>query len=200
MIIGLMGQKLSGKDTVAAYLIKKHGFERRASADALKQFIGAVFDLPASEIERHKSDPNVYVAIGYKTGIPIKDAAGPDHMWSPIVELTMREFQQRVGTDGGRDVLGEDLWIDISLPLNGYYAARNIVISDVRFPNEALRVRDLGGYIVRIDRPGLDNKDHHRNEHMQAEIAAHYTILNDDTLETLYERTELMLDDLTSRV
>lgn len=43
MIIGLSGKAQSGKDTVGEYLVKKYGFVRVASADALKRIARNIF-------------------------------------------------------------------------------------------------------------------------------------------------------------
>jgi hypothetical protein len=32
---------------------------------------------------------------------------------------------------------------------------RNVVISDVRYPTEVFRIRESGGFLVRVDRPGI---------------------------------------------
>ena len=64
----------------------------------------------------------------------------------------VRKYLQTLGTEAGRDVLGEDVWVNAMrkrLKPGGKY-----VITNVRFPNEAALVRELGGKIYRIDRPG----------------------------------------------
>ena len=40
-----------------------------------------------------------------------------------------------------------------------------VFISDMRFPNEADLVKELGGCVIRIQRPGLDDGDGHASEH-----------------------------------
>ena len=41
MIVGFSGFRGSGKDTVAAYLVKEHGFERKCVCRSLKRSIAA---------------------------------------------------------------------------------------------------------------------------------------------------------------
>lgn len=198
MIIGLSGLKGSGKDTVGAYLVKEHKFERRSFADPLKKSFAALFDIPMWEIENFKNDDTVFVTVGNKNEPDILkdltvDATLPNHMWSPIRELTFREGLQRYGDESHRDVFGTDFWVDLTLPVGGYYTGRAIVVTDVRYINEAARVEELGGYIVRIERPG-SIVDPHSSETEQAQIVPHYKLVNDDSIELLYNEVEKMLD------
>lgn len=200
MIIGLCGEKGSGKDTVAAYLIKEHGFERRAFADPMKKSVAALLDIPYHEIDNFKNDDTVFVTTGYKN-FNVKQVAGhgpnapyeADAMWSPIRELTFREFLQRFGTESHRDVFGEDFWLDQTLPVGGYYSGRAIVVTDVRFENEVRRIQDLGGHVVRVMRPGLVSQDPHRSE-APSLLSVNYRLINDGTIEELSGHIEHMLD------
>lgn len=187
MIIGLCGFRGSGKDTVGAYLIKQHGYERRAFADPLKKSIANLFGIPFSEVDRMKSDESyrVTISIGYEHSIQTV---------TPNVNLSWREFLQRYGTEAHRDVpeMGNDFWVDLTLPHNGYYINRDIVVTDVRFENEARRIEYLGGIIVQVKRPGIDNKDPHSSEKLEG-LTPHFIIFNDGGLDELYENTERML-------
>lgn len=185
MILGLSGTKGSGKDTVAAYLVKEHGFERKAFADPLKRSIAALFNIPFTEVDKLKN-MEILVGIGrigeseYDQWIQYAGYPG----------LHFREFIQRYGTEAHRDVFGEDFWLDYTLPVQGFYPGRAIVVTDVRFVNEADRVRLLGGYVVLIHRnkTALHSKNQHRSE--QFAFAADYEITNDGTLHELYAKIE----------
>lgn len=61
MIIGLCGQAGAGKDTVADFLVKNHGFVKVALADSLKRICREVFDFSDKQLwgpseERNKVD------------------------------------------------------------------------------------------------------------------------------------------------
>lgn len=196
MIVGLAGSLGSGKDTVGAYLIKEYGFERKAFADPLKKSVAALFDIPFWEIDKHKLDETVFVAVGYKNRPePIVEHPavpdGPQHMWSPISEFTFRELLQRYGTEAHRDIFGDDFWINQTLPVGGYYAGRKIVVTDVRFVNEVERVQSLGGVVIKLTR-ALDNKDPHRSEQIDL-LNCNITIENNGTIEELYEQMDNFL-------
>jgi len=185
MILGLNGLKGSGKDTVAAYLIKEHGFERRAFADPLKKSIAALFDIPYHEIDKMKNDPNVVVKVGIPSSPEFDELVNSKH--------TFRQFLQRYGTESHRDVFGENFWADQTLPKDAFYRGRNIAITDCRFANEAMRVHSCGGFVVEIIRPGLDDADQHSSEASLDPRSVDYKLENVSTLVDLYERTERML-------
>lgn len=192
MIIGLKGLKGSGKDTVAAYLIKQHNFERRAFADPLKKSVAALLDIPYHEIDKWKNDPEILV------GIYRDEHDGYNWAVSGKAPITFREFLQRYGTESHRDIFGENFWLDFTLPTDGYYAGRKIVITDCRFENEARRVTASNGYVVQIRRPGHEAQDQHRSEELFPLKMVDYELINDAGLEELYDRIETMLMVLAS--
>ncbi len=194
MILGLSGAKGSGKDTVAAYLVKTHGFERKAFADPLKKSVAALFDIPFAMVDKLKNDESAFTSI-YQLS-PAKDqyeAAGRELISQH--DMTFRTFLQRYGTESHRDVFGEDFWVDITLPVQGYYPGRAIVVSDVRFPNEANRVTQLGGYNVRIFRDAVIPEESidplHKSEHF--DFGYDFTILNNGGLDDLAVSCEEIL-------
>jgi hypothetical protein len=189
MIVGLTGLKGSGKDTVAAYLIKQHQFERRAFADPLKKSVAALLKVPFNEIDRWKNDPKMWVTVSKQW-----ETDGLETRYS----LRFREFLQRFGTEAHRDVFGESFWLDYTLPTDGYYAGRKIVVTDVRFANEAKRVDRLGGFVVKVYRPAALLKDQHRSELPIPKKSVDYLLKNDGTVDVLYDRVEEMLLKLGS--
>src|SRR5215467_4376192 len=141
MILGLCGLKQSGKDTIAAYLVKEHGFERKAFADPLKRSVAALFDIPFSEIDKLKMDDSILVGVG-------RHGEEEYDQWIQHIgfhAITFRELLQRYGTEAHRDVFGNCFWVDLTLPVQGFYPGRAIVVTDVRFREEAERVKFLGG-------------------------------------------------------
>jgi len=186
MIVGLSGQKRSGKDTIAAYLVKEHNFERKAFADPLKRSVAALFDIPFSEVDKLKLDPQVEVIIRkWKDG----------NIFEDYVRMNKRTFLQRYGTEAHRDVFGQDFWLDHTLPVQGFYPGRAIVVTDVRFTNEAARIRELGGIVVKVSRNNSNaapsDQDQHRSEVIDFDWD--YLIENDGSFGDLYAHIEDML-------
>jgi hypothetical protein len=163
MIIGLTGKKGSGKDTAAKYLVDNYGYERKGFADSLKKSVAALFDIPFEKVDEYKIDmgklPRVEVIL---------DVAKPDQT-TVQYSMSWREFLQRYGTESHREIFGYDFWVNQVLPVPDHYVDyiknQKLVISDVRFDNEAARVRQYGGKIIEIVRPSLaDVKDSHVSE------------------------------------
>jgi Deoxynucleotide monophosphate kinase len=185
MIIGLTGLKGSGKDTIAAHLIKSYGFERRAFADKLKESAAALLKLDPSHFEVLKNSPDILFAIG---------SFKQDGMFEMIVNQSTREFLQRYGTESHRDVFGQDFWVNQLLPMDGFYTDRNIVITDVRFVNEAERIHALKGYVVRVVRTLFNaESDLHTSEQEQLQIKSDYELDNTGYLYELPKKIDLMM-------
>lgn len=182
MIVGLSGEKESGKDTVAAYLVKNYEFERRAFADPMKKSIAALFDIPFKDVDTLKNDKRAKVTLSTYPGYS--------------VEMSFRGFLQRFGTEAHREVFDEDFWLEYTLPIGGYYPGRNIVVTDVRFANEANRIKAVGGSVVRIYRSMVLTNDPHPSEKIDFEVD--HIIYNNGTLDQLWPKVEDMLLSATS--
>lgn len=143
-LIGLSGYARSGKDTAAAALIEA-GWERRAFADTLREFLYAV---------------NPVIPI---KGKPYRLARLVDAYGWEAVKVAhdeVRELLQRLGTDAGRKILGENVWVTATLA----GITQPTVVTDVRFPNEADAVRARGGLVVRVLREGTGPVNGHVSE------------------------------------
>ena len=103
--------------------------------------------------------------------------------WDGVKDDRGRKLLQQIGSAGR----AYDPWTWVSkMPID-----QPIIIDDVRFFNEAEAIKDVGGIVVRIIRPGLTPMNH-ESETEQKYIIADYTLINDEDLEeeleVLYER------------
>jgi hypothetical protein len=127
-----------------------------------------------------------------------KFRTGKNWVWSFASEI--KSIATRMGWDGQKDDRGRKLLQDIGSAGRAYDpwmwvfkmpTEHPIIIDDVRFLNEADAIKDVGGIIVRIIRPGLHTMNH-ESETEQRHIIADYTLINDkeieEELEKLYER------------
>jgi hypothetical protein len=200
MIIGLTGKKGSGKDTVAAHLIKEYGFERRAFADPLKKSVAALFGIPYHKVDEWKNDPSrmVYLANDFIVTQGVEPFA--DEIAS---EMPFGEFLQHYGTRSHRDIFGLDFWVDQTLPKDGFYAGRKIVVTDLRFENEAHRIKFLQGFVVEITRPDLEDStardSKHESEQPLPRNLIDWFITNDTDIPSLQKQTEVMLTELGTK-
>ena len=168
-IIGFTGYAGAGKDTAAAALVAR-GYTRLAFADRLREILLAV-------------DPLIPVP-GTATFARLS-AVIADRGWQAAkMEIgEVRDLLQRLGTEGGRDVLGPNVWIDATfarITTRGRY-----VVTDVRFDNEAERIRALGGHVYRIVRPGVGPINAHATEAGISEHLIAGTITNGGTVAAL---------------
>lgn len=166
MIIGLSGHARAGKDTVAEILAGE-GFTRVAFADLMKD---ALIQLnPLAGTYRLQE----YVEVN---GWEVAKVALPE----------VRVLLQRFGTEVGRNLFGENFWVD---QLHRKYDLTNPnlnwVVSDVRFTNEAEDIINSGGKVLRVTRPGVGPVNSHVSDSGLANFNYNGLIDNSGDLETL---------------
>ena len=137
MIIGLVGFIGSGKGTVGDILEQK-GFNKDSFAKPLKDAVSIIFGWPRELLEGD-------------TEVSRKWREQVDSFWTEKFqkEFSPRMALQLMGTEAGRDVFDKDIWV---ISLLNRANGKNVVVTDVRFPNELECIKRLGGKIVRIKR------------------------------------------------
>ena len=141
MIIGICGFAGSGKDTIADYLQNIHQFRRESFAHTLKDAVAAVFGWDRTMLEGRTTQ-----AREWREQI--------DPWWAErlnMPNLTPRWVLQYWGTEVCRAGFHDDIWI-ASLENKLRSSTDNIVISDVRFPNEIKAIHNAGGKVIRVKR------------------------------------------------
>lgn len=139
LIVGLSGYARSGKNEAAEALVQ-FGWRQAGFADKLREFLYAVDPL----IPGHYGAGNLRLRT-------LVDTAGWEY--AKVNHPEVRALLQRAGTEAGRKVLGSNVWVDALF--RGAADAPALVLTDVRFPNEAQAVADRGGVMIRIERPGV---------------------------------------------
>lgn len=170
-LVGLTGYAGSGKDCAAAGLVAA-GWTRQAFADPVRSMALAIDPLVVWPL--FSPDPVRLSLLVAKRGWPVAKQA-PE----------VRRLLQTIGTDGVRAHLGADAWVQ------AFDLARDrrsdTVAPDVRFPNEALHIRRMGGIVIRIDRPGVGPVNGHVSEAVDG-LEVDATVVNDGTVEQLQAR------------
>ena len=194
MIIGFMGKAGSGKDTCADFLIKEYNFKRYAFGDPVKETVGAMFGF---------SNEQLYGSL--------KNTIDPKWNISP------RQAFQIIGTDFAQYIIHEKIpSINARVPKRHLWVKRfqywyeqhkeihnsrgesgiiKIVISDVRFKHEIECIKELGGYIIKIERPNIETLNH-SSEYEQDTIDSNYinnTIINEGTVEELNKKLTIVI-------
>jgi hypothetical protein len=159
MIVGIGYKKRRGKDTAADALVRDLNFVKHGFSYALKELAiranPVVVTEPRYENVRH----------GHNTLAYLVERTGWEYAKDHYPEV--REFLQKLGT-GARDVFGADFWVDEwSRYVQDLQAGTgaDVVVPDVRYVNEAERLRAMGAFLIRINRPGMGARiDDHESE------------------------------------
>lgn len=211
-VIGITGSKRHGKGEVAAAITRlvpgavEVGFAWKLKVSIMRS-LG--FDRPEADL--------IALADSFKVGANISILyQEPDALVEPFQDtatlhsLTGRELLQWFGTEGGRHTFGDSFWVDQVLPPGldltkdalavameaRYPGAPVVAISDVRYDNEAQRVKDVDGLVWEVIRPDLvdSSKDEHASEAGIDPLLVDCTIINDAGLGTLERRVDQALE------
>jgi hypothetical protein len=175
MIIGLSGYAQSGKDATANLLCLNYDYERRAFADPIRTAM-------------YRLNPRVDSVV--RLAELIDDYGWDTAKHNPEVRRLLQVF----GTEVGRKMFGDNFWIKTALKdLTG---AERIVISDVRYPNEANAIKALGGTVWRINRHNLSAVNGHVSEHAMDNYMFNHVIYNDGTLDDLSDEVFMLAKEL----
>lgn len=187
-IIGLVGHAGVGKDTVAGLLAYRYGFLQDAFADPLRAMLRTVLrghQMPEVAISERGLKEQPLAAIG----------------------LSPRQLMQHFGQAGR--AADPYLWVKLLALRCGLHAENatpvhdRLVISDVRYPNEAQWIRQRGGKLLRIIRDDAAPVHAHESEQQMGYIACNATLLNtgglDELPQKLAECLRAMRIDLSMR-
>ena len=173
MIIGLSGYARSGKDTVAGMLMGLHGYDNRSFAKPIKD---ALYNLNPFV------GPNLTVQH-------VVDANGWEA--SKVQYPELRRLLQVFGTEIGREMFYEDIWVDIAF--KGILPHHKIVFTDVRYENEANFIKVLEGQVWRIDRLGINAVNSHQSESSMDSYPFDKILHNSGTLDDLKHQIAVAL-------
>lgn len=181
--IGLIGKMRSGKDTVAAYLAEKYGYTRFAFGDELKRYAHELFGEPAPGTKPRE----LYQWFGQ----------------------TMRERDPDVWVRKCLDYIAA---FKRDIDSGAHTLCPNVVITDVRQPNEYHALISAGYMLIRVEAPeslrihrAIESGDTfnlrdltHDTETALDGYAADFTVQNDAGLPELYAQIDAIMDLLRS--
>lgn len=199
MIIGLVGFIGSGKGTVGD-ILETQGFSKDSFAKPLKDACSIMFGWPREMLEGD-------------TEVSRKWREEPDSFWSEKFGYTFtpRLALQLMGTEAGRNVFHQDVWV---ISLLNRAKGKDVVVTDVRFKNEINYIQQNGGVIVRVRRGeepdwyklaedaaagfssaimGMKDKGIHQSEWDWIGSEFNYTIDNDGTVNELGNKVKELL-------
>lgn len=167
MKIGLIGNAGSGKDTIADYLVTRHGYAKVELKGALHQTL-MVASTPYA---------NAVYLLGY-------EKAKRETSWvRPLLVETGQEMKR---------IFGEDIFVRAALEASA--GLDNVVVSDVRFAVEVRELAANGFVFVEVCRHGADahDSDEAKSEaHQWGELPM---LVNDGTIEELHQSLDAVLN------
>lgn len=174
-LIAFTGKSGSGKDTAAMYLVKKHFFLRYGFADPIKAALNTLFGWRAGD----------WLRPGWKEE---EDA---------YLKFSPRKAAQTLGTEWGRQMLRKDIWLCLAdmmySSLDTVGEVRGMVISDLRYDNEASWVKRMGGEVYQLIRPSATEVRKHTSEEGVHPSYIDDTLWNNGSVEDLYKAVERRL-------
>lgn len=137
MLIGVVGFMGSGKGTVGN-LLEQKGFIKDSFAKPLKDACSVIFGWSRDLLEGETKESRDWREI-------------PDTYWTEKFgySFSPRLALQLMGTEAGREVFNQDIWI---ISLLNRVKGKNVVVTDVRFKNEVKYIQENQGIIIRVKR------------------------------------------------
>ena len=210
IVVGLTGHRGAGKSAVADVLVEDHGFTRMSFAAPLKRMLRNVDPIVGYDVYADcpcggdECGPEVdTVRLSDLYGMGYDDETIKESPWGDEV----RGLWQRFGTDTIR-AEDKNFWVDKAAKEILESNHDRIVFTDVRFPNEAEMILNLGGPFTfdgsmylsgiqtslwQISRPEADPDDHESESHAGL-LDEDLQIINDGTLDELPLMVKAALD------
>ena len=181
MIIGISGKAGSGKDTAAKMLEVLYANPDISYEDFANRRYKNFADIQVVHFaDILKETVQVLFAIGeWETNTQEGKRVTVD--W---IGKTVRELLQEVG-QGLRDAIDPDLWVKALFANTEDWA--NIIIADVRYPNELEAIKERGGILIRIDRNGAGAGNHSSETALDDYNDWDFHIGNNGSMEDLFE-------------
>ena len=181
-LVALLGKKRHGKDTVADYLGSKYGYEKYSFANPLKRGAMEMFGLTEEQVFGDQKE-----------------------VIDPLWGCTPRQILQVLGTEllqfdiqnhiASFKEIGRLVWVKNFIRFYQNNPGKNLSIADVRFIHEASTIKELGGIVIKVVRPGMPDADLHASEVEIDVIEYDHLIINDGSLQDLYDKVEAILNE-----
>jgi hypothetical protein len=221
-IIAISGLAGSGKDTVAGYLLENEGFVSIAFADPLKRFASEIWGFTNTQLwgpsenrslpdKRYKTENSEFL-----TPRKVLQYIGNDCVRTLDKDVWIRygiNIAKRLLTEQGlcySQIEGlQSYWKQTCQGefdrIEGYPKnIKAVIITDCRYVNELNAIKENGGKLIRIKKPGAGLKGvfgKHQSESEMSELSENifdYIINNIGTLEDLKKRVNEIVDDMYS--
>lgn len=206
-IIGITGLARSGKDTFTKFLCEETGYYRYALAHPIKNTVNILFGWDDRHSDGSLKEEVQYTRILHTSTLALNLSTLFEDMdygatyardFTSVFsnycvynlngllqyKISPRKAYQLFGTEFGRRTICDSVWLDM-IPDN------NLVISDVRFDNEAEYIIRNGWRIVEIvsNRSTTKESSHDSEKGIDKSLIS-ATITNNGTMEELKEKAK----------
>jgi hypothetical protein len=217
----------NGNYSYASFLVDKDSsYQIKKFADKLKEIVCLLIGCTREQLEdrEFKERPlgKDWISHWYKdnkgkkflTQTALGALNHPDAATTGQDMLTPRTLMQLLGTEAGREIIHPNIWVNALfadyekvMRTNAnedheLFNMPNWIITDVRFPNEVLAVKNRGGIVIRVNRPLEKLSNSKLPKLKQTSITQHdsetaldnyyfqYFIENDGSIEDLIEKVK----------
>jgi hypothetical protein len=180
------------------WMEEQSGWEIKKWAGKLKYIATILTGIPISKFEdqefkKTNLGPEWNITKQYESDAPWI-AEGGESYEDP---MTVRDLLQRLGTEAMREGLHTNVWVNAlmadytpgpfypDVPAEDHAKLPNWIITDTRFPNEAQAIKDKGGMVIKVDRPGVGPVNGHPSEDALKDYNFDYVIHNNGSINDL---------------
>lgn len=176
-IIGIGGWMTAGKDALADFLVTDYGYGKTFMSEPLTAAVSLIGPRgPWVRLDQDIQEPDEAARM-QNPGMDVGDwelfptllktrHAGEFVRYADLVESVgytaakehrdAREYLQGLGTEVGRNMMGEDVWAKLAgYKIQDLHKLGPVVITGIRYQNELDMLHELGGAGVWISRAGL---------------------------------------------
>jgi hypothetical protein len=130
--------------------------------------------------------------LGYSKAAALEYVFTNKEALIPEINQTPRHLMQTLGTEWGRNLIDNDVWLTIFEQTSKEFD--KIVVDDVRFPNEAEKIKQMGGEMWKVVRPSASHNGAHSSEgQLDGWNGFDHVIYNDGTLVEFREKVDAVI-------
>jgi hypothetical protein len=182
------------------WLEEKSGWEIKKWAGKLKTVASLITGIDVEKFEdqefkKTELGPEWNTIKKYESDAPWISEGGEAYE----ERMTVRDLLQKLGTEAMREGLHTNVWVNAlmadykpgpfypEVSTEDHAKLPNWIITDTRFPNEAQAIKDKGGVVIKVDRPGVSAINTHTSETALDDWNFDYIIHNNGDINQLEE-------------
>lgn len=180
LFLGVGGYSFAGKDSFADALVEYDEFDKQFMSAALRQSLITLNPWVQGE------DGLMYRYAEYEKFVGSYEESKKNE--------EVRRLLQTMGTEVGRQMFGENVWVDYLRPVVEDRRGQGIsvVVTGIRYHNELSWVRE-DGVTVWVDRPGFAPVNEHSSDNTLCAADFDIIVQNDGSLADLAESASALV-------